>query len=239
MSAKVKEQRSNTPATDAGQKAAPAFLGMVDARSVERADFQPEARDGNQKTNVAIRRSVRELGVLTPLLIARVDGRLVVADGHRRLQAALEAGLAEVPAAVYEGVSPATLYLAQFTSRRPCGSETCQVWLIDASAVPKAIARGLASFERRVGRDRLVAYIQAGASPYSFKVIGQVAHYLGGKWETDDAHYARLADWCILKKNRLAASKYITWQGGTKAALERAVKHGKTLKIGFEDVNGE
>jgi ParB family chromosome partitioning protein len=41
--------------------------------------------------------SVRELGILTPLPVTPDGGGYRVIDGHRRLAAAGEAGLAEVP----------------------------------------------------------------------------------------------------------------------------------------------
>ncbi len=50
--------------------------------------------------------SIRELGIVEPLVLAERDGRYEVYAGHRRLRAAVRAGLVSVPARVYPAGHP-------------------------------------------------------------------------------------------------------------------------------------
>src|SRR5262245_7735864 len=59
--------------------------------------------------------SVRQHGVLTPLLITAAD---VVISGHRRLDAAKRAGLATVPVAVFGSTDPLDILEALLESNR-------------------------------------------------------------------------------------------------------------------------
>ena len=46
--------------------------------------------------------SIREKGVLEPILVRPIGGRFQIIAGERRYRAAIEAGLAEVPCVVRE-----------------------------------------------------------------------------------------------------------------------------------------
>jgi ParB family chromosome partitioning protein len=56
--------------------------------------------------------SVREKGVLEPLLVRRVDGRFQIIAGERRYRAALEAGLAELPCVIRDSSDAETMEIA-------------------------------------------------------------------------------------------------------------------------------
>jgi ParB family chromosome partitioning protein len=53
--------------------------------------------------------SVREKGILEPILVRQVNGRFQLIAGERRYRAAIDAGLDEIPCIVREGVSDAEL----------------------------------------------------------------------------------------------------------------------------------
>jgi len=56
--------------------------------------------------------SIREKGILEPILVRRVHGRYQIIAGERRCRAAREAGLAEVPCVVREASDAETMELA-------------------------------------------------------------------------------------------------------------------------------
>jgi len=56
--------------------------------------------------------SIREKGVLEPILVRRVHGRYQIIAGERRYRAAREAGLAELPCVVREATDAETMELA-------------------------------------------------------------------------------------------------------------------------------
>lgn len=68
----------------------------------------------------AMLQSVREVGILTPVLLVRSprDGSYEVLDGLRRIWAAREAGLAEIPARVAAGASGGNAILTLITNEQ-------------------------------------------------------------------------------------------------------------------------
>jgi len=56
--------------------------------------------------------SIREKGVLEPLLVRKVDGRFQIIAGERRYRAAQEAGLAELPCIIRESSDAETMEIA-------------------------------------------------------------------------------------------------------------------------------
>jgi ParB family chromosome partitioning protein len=60
-------------------------------------------RDFPEETLAALARSIREVGVLQPVVVRRQDGAFELVAGERRLRAARLAGLATIPAIVREG----------------------------------------------------------------------------------------------------------------------------------------
>jgi len=55
-----------------------------------------------EKEIPALVESIVRRGILQPLLVARRSGRIALVDGHRRLRAAIAAGLDEVPCVVHD-----------------------------------------------------------------------------------------------------------------------------------------
>jgi len=60
-------------------------------------------RDFPEETLAALARSIREVGVLQPVVVRRRDGGFELVAGERRVRAARLAGLATIPAIVREG----------------------------------------------------------------------------------------------------------------------------------------
>lgn len=78
---------------------------------IHRSPWQPR-REMNPETLEELTRSVRERGVLQPLLVRRVGDRYEVIAGERRLQAARAAELREVPAVIMDASDRDALELA-------------------------------------------------------------------------------------------------------------------------------
>jgi ParB family chromosome partitioning protein len=72
---------------------------LVPIEDIERNPRQPRQSLGDLTELTA---SVREKGVLEPLLVRKVGGRFQIIAGERRYRAAVEAGLLEVPCIVRE-----------------------------------------------------------------------------------------------------------------------------------------
>lgn len=66
----------------------------------------------DQEEMKALAASIREHGVLQPVLVSRADGKYRLVAGERRVQAARLAGLAKIPAVVREDISHSSLELA-------------------------------------------------------------------------------------------------------------------------------
>src|SRR5574341_2632033 len=67
------------------------------------------------KVRARLLKSIREKGVLTPILVGRNGTGYKILDGRRRVAAALQAGLEEVPAILVEEGGPESTLLAHAT----------------------------------------------------------------------------------------------------------------------------
>ena len=77
-------------------------------------DLQPNPRQPRQSLGdlSELTASIREKGVLEPLLVRKVGSRYQIIAGERRYRAAVEAGLGEVPCVVRESSDSETMELA-------------------------------------------------------------------------------------------------------------------------------
>jgi ParB family chromosome partitioning protein len=82
---------------------------VVPIEDIEPNPRQPRQNLGDLSELIA---SIREKGVLEPLLVREVGGRFQIIAGERRYRAAIEAGYAEVPCVVRESSDAEMLELA-------------------------------------------------------------------------------------------------------------------------------
>lgn len=95
---------------------------LVPIEDLDANPGQPRQEIGDLTELVA---SIREKGVLEPLLVRPFGGRFQIIAGERRYRAAVEAGLAEVPCVVREGVTDAEVMeiaLIENLQRRDLGA---------------------------------------------------------------------------------------------------------------------
>ena len=71
-------------------------LQMLPIDSIHENPWQPR-RDFDADALLDLTESIREKGVLSPLIVAQKDGDYLLVAGERRLRAAKQAGLTEVP----------------------------------------------------------------------------------------------------------------------------------------------
>lgn len=65
---------------------------------------EPQARTRmDEESLAAIAESIRQRGVVVPVMVRRVGDEYVVVDGHRRLEGSLRAGLQALPALIHDG----------------------------------------------------------------------------------------------------------------------------------------
>jgi ParB family chromosome partitioning protein len=83
-------------------------------RLVPIEDIEPNPRQPRQSLGdlSELTASVREKGILEPLLVRKVAGRFQIIAGERRYRAAVEAGLVEVPCVVHEASDAEMMELA-------------------------------------------------------------------------------------------------------------------------------
>jgi ParB family transcriptional regulator, chromosome partitioning protein len=79
---------------------------------IEDIDPNPDQPRQSMGDLAELTASVREKGVLEPLLVRRVDGRFQIIAGERRYRAAQEAGLAELPCVIRESSDAETMEIA-------------------------------------------------------------------------------------------------------------------------------
>ena len=81
----------------------PAGGGLIalDVHEVESNPFQPRT-EFDEAAIAELSASIKEHGLIQPLVVRRVAGRYQLISGERRLRAAIAAGLAEVPAQLRE-----------------------------------------------------------------------------------------------------------------------------------------
>lgn len=82
---------------------------LIPVEDVDPNPNQPRQHLGDMAELTA---SVREKGVLEPLLVRKRDGRYQIIAGERRYRAAVEAGLAEVPCIVRDSSDAETMEIA-------------------------------------------------------------------------------------------------------------------------------
>lgn len=81
-------------------KAKTPTLQHVDPATLQRV--KQVRRDRNEKADKELTASVKKNGVLMPVRVRMVSGKLTVVDGHRRTEAAIAAGLKSIPVYVAE-----------------------------------------------------------------------------------------------------------------------------------------
>ncbi len=88
--------------------------GETIGRVVPIEDIEPNPRQPRQNLGdlTELIASIREKGVLEPLLVREVGGRFQIIAGERRYRAAIEAGYAEVPCVVRESSDAEMMELA-------------------------------------------------------------------------------------------------------------------------------
>ena len=128
-----------------------------------------EAHPGNVRRDLALDEeflaSVRELGILTPLRVTPDGDGYRVIEGHRRLAAAIEAGLAEVPCdiATDRADDEAGQYLDMYAANH---HRTDLTTLEEADALFAASAAGASKTRIRrasgLGKDAVTAALAAG-----------------------------------------------------------------------------
>jgi ParB family chromosome partitioning protein len=87
--------------SDVGQAASGAGGGplSVDVLQIDRNPFQPR-RDFDEREIAELADSIREHGLIQPLVVRHVGDRYQLIAGERRLRAALQAGWSEVPVVI-------------------------------------------------------------------------------------------------------------------------------------------
>jgi ParB family chromosome partitioning protein len=100
------EQSPGTPGDgDARRLLSVAIDDLVPNRQQPRRDFQPDALD-------ELVASIRNHGILLPLVVRRMGGQFEIVAGERRWRAAQRAGLSHVPAVAREADDATSLELA-------------------------------------------------------------------------------------------------------------------------------
>jgi ParB family chromosome partitioning protein len=126
--------------------------------------------------------SIRENGVLVPLRITPADGGYRVIDGHRRLAAAIEAGLAEVPADLAgdrAGDEPGQ-YLDMWTAHRHRNA-LAPIEEADALFAARAAGATRARIRKATGlktADVTTALAAAKLSPHTRAALDEADHQL-------------------------------------------------------------
>jgi ParB family chromosome partitioning protein len=82
---------------------------MIPAEEIEANPYQPRQTLGDLAELTA---SIREKGVLEPLLVRRVENRYQIIAGERRYRAAVEAGISELPCIIREASDAETMEIA-------------------------------------------------------------------------------------------------------------------------------
>ena len=88
------DQATASNASAAGQ-------ATVDVHAIDRNPFQPR-RDFDEQEIAALADSLREHGLIQPIVVRRAGERYELIAGERRLRAAVQAGWTEVPVQVRE-----------------------------------------------------------------------------------------------------------------------------------------
>ena len=138
-------------ASDTEQQEGEGFF-QCPIESIEPNPYQPRQEfDGDALEELAA--SIREKGVITPVLVSRSDGGYRLIAGERRWRAAQKAGLDRIPVVVRESTPIESLELALIENihRRDLNpieeAQAYKRWLEDAETTQEILAQ-------RVGKDR-------------------------------------------------------------------------------------
>ena len=97
----IKDQSSTPKGEDPKSGVAQDGLVLLDAKAIKTNPSQP--RERFEPTAIAtLAKSIRENGLLQPVLVRRVEDRWELIAGERRLRAAIQAGMTQVPAIVQQ-----------------------------------------------------------------------------------------------------------------------------------------
>lgn len=99
------------PRADGQRPAGEGIPIEIPLEQIERNPAQPR-RIFDRTELEALAASIREHGVLQPIVVSRADGKYQLVAGERRVQASRIAGLARIPAVVSEDVRHSSLELA-------------------------------------------------------------------------------------------------------------------------------
>ena len=217
-------------------------LQEIAIKDLSFAPFNPPGRF-RVTAMMELEQDIKKIGILNPIMVAMVqkdESRKKyygIADGHRRVKAAIGAGLETVPAIIIEGLGLPEIYQRQFITRRPSGREVLSVFLAAPLAIPEKTRKQLEKADELYGRERLGEYCQAGASANTFVIVRRIDRYLSGLLKT----YAKLnvterlivvTDWLIYKKEQASAVKAIARQYPA-SKLWKAIRDGDRLGFSF------
>jgi ParB family chromosome partitioning protein len=87
------------------------ITARIPVLSIERSQWQPR-RHFDEQAHLELTESIREHGVLQPLLLRKQGDTYALIAGERRLRAAIAAGLEEVPARIMDATDESSLEIA-------------------------------------------------------------------------------------------------------------------------------
>ena len=103
---------SKSPVTAAREAAVPGeTVRQIKLEEIRSSPFQPR-REFKPESLAELAESIREQGIIQPLIVRKVDGHYELIAGERRWRAARTAGLAQAPAIVREASDREVLELA-------------------------------------------------------------------------------------------------------------------------------
>jgi ParB family chromosome partitioning protein len=139
------------PDADQPEKEASGFF-MCPVESIEPNPYQPRQNFENAEIDELVE-SVKEKGIITPVLVSKSDKGYQLIAGERRWRAAQKAGLERIPVVVRETTPIESLELALIENihRKDLNpieeAQAYQRWLEDSSTTQETLAR-------RVGKER-------------------------------------------------------------------------------------
>lgn len=137
------------------------------------ADFEPATRLKDDKSLRRLRESIREKGVLIPIMI-REDGTII--DGHRRVKCAKDIGLGQVPVVVIDGDIASLFRELNDTRKQVTGAQWMDGYTRGAD-VPERIRSKIEALQVIVGREGIERLVSLGVSPVLYNVVRRTAAY--------------------------------------------------------------
>ncbi|MGD9689527.1 MAG: ParB/RepB/Spo0J family partition protein [Phycisphaerales bacterium] len=131
---------------------------LVPINEVEEGSVQPRHSIDGDDLHLLVE-SARLLGILQPIIARRINGRLVIIDGHRRHRAAVLAGLTHIPVIIREDeISDADVsrqqlgsFCRQGLNAMDCSDAIHRLMSISGSTA-KAVAREIGQSEGQVSK---------------------------------------------------------------------------------------